>query len=979
MVGKTLGGYRLLRLLGRGGMGEVYLAEHERLKVKYAFKVLPEELSTNPEFVKRFYTEARVMASLEHPHIVKVVNLGEEQGTYYLVMDYVEREQDRPSDLRELLEAGGGRLPPDTAADILSQICDAVAYAHRQGVVHRDLKPANVLMDAEGRVKVTDFGLAKVVGGEYLRTRVQQSVARSVTLASRPGQAEEASSGQFTTQEVTATYALLGTYDYMSPEQKLGRDVDARSDIYALGVLIQTLLTGEKPVGAFKYPSEAVRGLSKRWDAIVRRCLQDAPESRYQSVAALAEDLEALDRRSRAKAVVAVAGLLTVIMVTSYLTYRFGWHRSAVTPQVPGQPQAVVTQQPGAEPATRREPGVQQPGAPEGRPVGLAEAAEAKAAMEVACDRVSGLEATGRHSELFESARQAALAGETLLQKDSYGQAANRFQAATDIYGQVEAREGQYQGMVSAQAKADSARLEAEKAQGATYADEQYGKAEGYRGQAGALAVQRDYLKASGLFVQAESAYREAQRTGEEARAALTVKDGYDRALAAIGLTKEEAGQLAAEVWGDIESARSAAEVSFQNRKYTEAKQGYEQAAQKVSQSAVAFAGLRYAEAVRLLNGGEAEQARNLRQKALLLDASLSDWQKHPEFFAPAKSAWPMFRGGPRRTGRSPHNGPQVPRIKWTAATGGSIESSAAIGDDGTVYVGSGDGNFYAVSPSGAVKWRVPAGDRVRSSPAVAADGTVYVGSDDGNLYAISPSGEVKWKLSIGRQIRSSPVVAQDGTVYVGGRDGSLYAVTPTGQARSEVNTGDVVGSSPAVSSDGTVYVGSFDDNVYAVGPSGEVKWKVLTGGDVQSSPAIGEDGTLYVGGWDQTLYAITPAGQVTWKVNTDSPVFSSPAVGADGTIYVGLWDGNLYAVTPSGSVRWKLKLGGPIYSSPAVCPDGTICVGALDGNLYAVTASGGVRWQIKAGSGIWSSPALAADGTIYVGSDDGKLYAIGE
>jgi outer membrane protein assembly factor BamB len=966
MIGETLGGYRLLKLLGRGGMGEVYLAEHERLKVQYAVKVLPQELSVNPEFVKRFYTEARVMASLEHPHIVKVVNLGEEKGTYYLVMDYVEREQGRPSDLRELLEAGGGRLRPDTAMGILTQ-----------GVIHRDLKPANVLMDAEGQVKVTDFGLAKVVGGDYLRTRVQQSVARSVTLGAQPDQDREASSG-LSTQQVTATYALLGTYDYMSPEQKLGRDVDGRSDIYALGVLMQTLLTGEKPVGAFKYPSEAIRGVSRRWDSVVRRCLQEAPGGRYQSVAELAGDLEAIGRRSRAKAAAAVVALLAVIMGAVYLVYRLEWQSPPVRPQVANPPPAVAVH-PAPQPPLKEGPAGERPAAPQGRPIGLAEAAEAKATMEVAHQRVSSLEATGRYGELFDSARQAALVGQTLLEKDSHAEAASRFQAATDIYGQVEAREGQYQGMLSAQAKADSARLEAEKAEGATYADEQYGKAEGYRAQAGGLAAQRDYLKASGLFAQAEAAYREAQRTGEEARAALAAKDGYDRALAAIGLTKEEAGQLAAEVWGGIESARSAAEVSFQNRKYTEAKQGYEQAAQKVSQSAVAFAGLRYAEAVRLLNGGEAEQARNLRQKALLLDASLGDWQKHPEFFAPAKSAWPMFRGGPRRTGRSPHNGPQVPKIKWTAATGGSIESSAAVGDDGTVYIGSGDGNFYAVSPSGAVKWRVTAGDKVRSSPAVAADGTVYVGSDDGNLYAISPSGEVKWKLSIGRQIRSSPLVAEDGTVYVGGRDGSLYAVTPTGQARSEVKTGDVVGSSPAVSSDGTVYVGSFDDNVYAVGPAGEVKWKVLTGGDVQSTAAIGEDGTLYVGGWDRTLYALTPAGQLTWKVNTDSPVFSSPAVGADGTIYVGLWDGNLYAVTPSGSVRWKLKLGGPIYSSPAVCPDGTICVGALDGNLYAVTASGGVRWQIKAGSGIWSSPALAADGTIYVGSDDGKLYAIGE
>ncbi len=257
MTHHTLGEYKILKELGRGGMGVVHLAEHQRLLTKYALKVLPQAFSEDPQLVERFHNEARVMAELTHPNIVKVVNMSCEGTTYYLVMEYVESETGAPKNLHQLMREHGGKIPPDIAERIVLDILNALETAHGRGIIHRDIKPANILLDKDGSAKVADFGLVKILGGD------PDTVTKRVTL--------------------TAEGAILGTYDFMSPEQKAGKPVDLRTDIYAVGVIIYSMLTGRKPEGRFSLPSEIHPELPKKWDAIVDKCLQNVPEDRFQS------------------------------------------------------------------------------------------------------------------------------------------------------------------------------------------------------------------------------------------------------------------------------------------------------------------------------------------------------------------------------------------------------------------------------------------------------------------------------------------------------------------------------------------------------------------------------------------------------------------------------------------------------------------------------------------------------------------------
>ncbi len=276
MTVSALGDYRIIKELGRGGMGVVYLAEHQRLLKKYALKILPQAFSEDPRLVERFHTEARVMADLNHPNIVKVVNMSCEETTYYLVMEYVESETGAPKNLHQLMREHGGKIPENIAERIVLDILSALETAHERGIIHRDIKPANILLDKDGTAKVADFGLVKILGGD------DRTATKRVTL--------------------TAEGIVLGTYDFMSPEQKAGKPVDLRTDIYAVGVIIYSILTGRKPEGRFSHASDIVPGLSTKWDAIVDKCLQTLPEDRFQSASEVIQALKAKKAPKRVKA-----------------------------------------------------------------------------------------------------------------------------------------------------------------------------------------------------------------------------------------------------------------------------------------------------------------------------------------------------------------------------------------------------------------------------------------------------------------------------------------------------------------------------------------------------------------------------------------------------------------------------------------------------------------------------------------------------
>ena len=267
----VLGQYRIVHSLGRGGMGEVYEVEHQTLGLRYALKLLATDFSTSPEALERFRREARVMAQLRHDYILSVDDFGETDNRHWLRMELAEGVPTRNGDkrlvsLQQLADANGGKLEQELVREIMAQILSGLAYAHERGVVHRDIKPSNILITdtPEGSVfKVADFGLVRLVGEEWLHKQAQLTMQRSMSLGMAVTIA--AHSSEF---EGSSTRSLLGTYEYMSPEQKRGEEATEKSDIYAVGLMAFRLLTGLHDVG-FKLPSQLGLNLSEKWDELV--------------------------------------------------------------------------------------------------------------------------------------------------------------------------------------------------------------------------------------------------------------------------------------------------------------------------------------------------------------------------------------------------------------------------------------------------------------------------------------------------------------------------------------------------------------------------------------------------------------------------------------------------------------------------------------------------------------------------------------
>jgi hypothetical protein len=269
MIGELIGGrYEIEELVGTGGMSSVYRARDTVLERWVALKVLHEHFSVDPEYVERFRREARAIARLNHPNIVTVIDRGEFGDRQFIVFEHVPGEN-----LKEVVEREGP-LPVPQALALTYQIARGLAFAHEHGVVHRDVKPQNVLLDESGTAKVTDFGIARSLDPS---------------------------------EELTQTGTLLGTSDYIAPEQASGQPVDARTDQYSLGVLLYELLTGEVPYRAESFMAVAMRHLrdpvpsvrerrpnvSARVDEIVARAMAKRPEHRFPSTEAMMGAIEA--------------------------------------------------------------------------------------------------------------------------------------------------------------------------------------------------------------------------------------------------------------------------------------------------------------------------------------------------------------------------------------------------------------------------------------------------------------------------------------------------------------------------------------------------------------------------------------------------------------------------------------------------------------------------------------------------------------
>ena len=261
----------ILDLIGQGGMGAVFKARQPKLNRLVALKILPQSLSDDPAFAERFEREGQLLARLSHPNVVTIHDFGQADGFFFLLMEFVDGV-----DLGKAMRAK--RFTPAQALAIVPKICEALQYAHDEGVLHRDIKPANILLDTKGRVKLADFGIAKLAAEASAATNSADAPASAASL---PGM-------------LTQAGATLGTPQYMAPEQiNCPAQVDFRADIYSLGVVFYELLTGELPVGRFPPPSQK-SPVDSRVDEVVMHALEKEREHRQQSAGEMKTQVEAI-------------------------------------------------------------------------------------------------------------------------------------------------------------------------------------------------------------------------------------------------------------------------------------------------------------------------------------------------------------------------------------------------------------------------------------------------------------------------------------------------------------------------------------------------------------------------------------------------------------------------------------------------------------------------------------------------------------
>jgi serine/threonine protein kinase len=323
MIGQTVSHYRIIEKLGAGGMGEVYKAEDTQLGRSVAVKFLPEELAQDHKFIERFRREARAASALDHPNICTVYDIGEHDSQPFLVMQCLEGQT-----LRQRL--GLGALKTEEVLELGMQVADGLEAAHSKGIIHRDIKPANIFITERGQAKILDFGLAKWTHPLTPGPSPQGRGETETALGSQPspsgrGWTREAGTGEGVTaaegESLTSTGMTIGTFDYMSPEQVLAKEVDARSDLFSFGLVLyemaagQRAFAGDSPGSVFdailhKAPTSPVRvnpDCPVELERIINKAVEKDPGSRYQTAAELKADLERLKAETAGAAGIGLA------------------------------------------------------------------------------------------------------------------------------------------------------------------------------------------------------------------------------------------------------------------------------------------------------------------------------------------------------------------------------------------------------------------------------------------------------------------------------------------------------------------------------------------------------------------------------------------------------------------------------------------------------------------------------------------------
>jgi outer membrane protein assembly factor BamB len=387
---------------------------------------------------------------------------------------------------------------------------------------------------------------------------------------------------------------------------------------------------------------------------------------------------------------------------------------------------------------------------------------------------------------------------------------------------------------------------------------------------------------------------------------------------------------------------------------------------------------------------------------------------------------WWMYGHDARHTSCSRFTGPASPTVQWQVAFsrrrnfGGDTGwhnnwTPMVYNTDNLLYntiysdVYFTSSTVYAINADGNWNWRLMLGTwncpGVNSSPAIGDDGTVYVRTEC-QLHALNADASEKWQFSGHRNVSWLPAIGPEGNIYIVGFDDGpsgdnksrfrtyLHAVDQAGVQQWEYDfgygpsqdgfTGRGGVTAPAVANDGTVYVGCWDKQLYAFSPSGALKWTYLSGGvigtsflSINADPSIAKDGTVYFATDEPRLYAVHPDGTLAWSVALAGLAQGTPSIAKDGSLYVPCMDGKLYSFAPDGALRWLYGTG--LSHSPATLDAaGTAYIGSADGKLYAINPNGALKWTFSAADEIWAQPTLGEDGTLHFLDISGVLNALG-
>lgn len=333
------------------------------------------------------------------------------------------------------------------------------------------------------------------------------------------------------------------------------------------------------------------------------------------------------------------------------------------------------------------------------------------------------------------------------------------------------------------------------------------------------------------------------------------------------------------------------------------------------------------------------------------------------------------FMGDAAHTGRSEHRGPAArPSPAWTYQTEARIFASPVIGHDGTIYVGSLDGQFVALNPDGSLEWRYAAGQKIYPSALVVGSSVIF-GTSGQELVSLTLQGETRWKLPLGDVVDASATLGPDGRIYAVAN--GAYSIDLLGRVNWHKPTAGHVRTAPAIHPARLIVVGTIQGTLVALRPDGSIAWETPLGGAIEGAASIDDEGRIYVGTARGEILQVDVMGNVRWRYPTGDEVRATPAVARDGTIIVGSYDGHVYALQPEGTLRWKVATGGRVRASARIDADGRAYVGSQDNFLYCISPAGTVLWRYNVGQDVDSTVEIGPDGTLYFGSDDGGIHAL--